>query len=90
MDARFTVVYNFINDPEGKESNVTMPSKDNRELTPAEKVTYRREVNQQKCAELRGLIDLECFERLARSKAVNLVDARWVITWKRKPEGPRP
>lgn len=66
---------------------MAVPSKDNRELTPQEKITHRPESNKQKLAELQGLIELECFQRILRSEARNLVDARWVITWKRKPEG---
>ena len=62
-------------------------ARDNRELTKEEKLQHRDEINKQKLSEIKGLIDLQCFKRQLRKHSRNIVDARWVITWKNKPEG---
>ena len=62
-------------------------AKDNVALTREEVMRNKTEIDKQKMEELKGLIDLQCFKRIPRRQARNIVDARWVITLKNKPEG---
>ena len=41
-----------------------------------------QDVNKAKVKEINGLFDLGCFQRYPRAKSHNIIDARWVITWR--------
>lgn len=76
-------------DSNGKETvNIKASgARDNRELDRNEKIQFKSQIDSQKLAELRGLVELTCFQHIPRRQARNLGDARWVTTWRIKPEG---
>ena len=53
-----------------------------RTLTKEECMKHAKEVGKAKFKELVGLQKLGCFKRYPRKLAHNVVDGRWVITWK--------
>lgn len=53
-----------------------------RDLTSEEKLKYPEHINKSKLKEIKGLYDLGCFERRRRDQCTNIIDARWVATWK--------
>ena len=62
---------------------MTMPEgKLPRDMTKEEILANWEDVSKAKVKEIQGLFDLGCFQRLPRAKAHNIIDARWVITWK--------
>ena len=66
--------------------SVTVNNKavDNKELSKEDKVKHTTEIRTCKYAEILAVFDLDCFKRMPRRLARNLVDTRWVITWKIK------
>ena len=53
-----------------------------RDMITAEVVANWQDVNKAGVKEINGLYDFGCFQRCPRAKAHNIIDARWVITWK--------
>ena len=51
--------------------------------TKEELLENRSRASEGQLQEINGLDDLKCFKRLPRKQAKNIVDTRWVITWKR-------
>ena len=41
-----------------------------------------QDVNKANVQEIDGLFDFACFQRYPRNKAHDIIDARWVNTWK--------
>ena len=63
----------YLTAPEGK-----LP----RDMTRDEIQANRQDVNKAKVKEISGFCDFGCFQRYPRAKSHNIIDARWVITWK--------
>ena len=63
----------YLTAPEGK-----LP----RDMTKDEMVANLQDVNTTKAKEINGVFVLGCFQRYLRAKAHDIIDARWVITWK--------
>ena len=53
-----------------------------RDMTKEEILDNWKDVSKAKVKEIIGLYDLECFKRWPRHKSNNIIDARWVFTWK--------
>ena len=51
-------------------------------LSKEELTKNAKEVALSKYKEIKGLFDLNCFKRMPRKLAKNILDTRWVITWK--------
>ncbi len=51
-------------------------------LTKDEEKTHKVKVDASKLKEIKGLVELGCFKRRPKRGAFNVVDTRWVITWK--------
>ena len=53
-----------------------------RDMTREEIAENPREVSAAKVKEIAGVYDLGCFKRWPRHRSDNIIDARWLITWK--------
>ena len=53
------------------------------DLTTEEISEHKDLVNQAKKDELQRWLDLDCFQRMPRSKATNRVDGTWILKWKK-------
>ena len=53
-----------------------------RDLTREEILANPEPINAGKLKEIQGLFDLGCFVRCPRAQCKNIIDARWVTTWK--------
>ena len=51
-------------------------------MTKEEIAIIWEDVEAAKIKDINGLYDLGCFQRHPRAKSHNIIDARWVITWK--------
>ena len=73
------IVFNVLEDGSISEPVI---KKETGNLTPQEIQSNQGKVDAGKFKELVGLFDLGCFGRMRKSEAHNIVDTRWVITWK--------
>ena len=53
-----------------------------RDMTKEEVLANWQDVSKAQVKEINGLYDLGCFQRFPRTRAHDIIDARWVITWK--------
>ena len=53
-----------------------------RDLTNEEIKANSFPIGEAKLKEIKGLFELGCFKRVPRASCRNIIDARWVITWK--------
>ena len=59
-----------------------------RDLTKDEMAQYKDQVHAAKLTELLKWIELKTFRRLNRKEGTNILDGRWVLTWKQKYVAP--
>ena len=80
-----TFIFNAAAEDDSPDSvAVNNKAVDNKELSKEDKVKHITEIRTCKYAEILALHDLGCFRRMLRSQSRNMVDTRWVITWKIK------